>query len=111
MVCYVLRPIRSTIHIFIFSYVNVRYHDHNAQTLEDLKLLVIYAMETAYRFVRYPVTGVTLVFNMKGFGLANMDLGLAQFLIKALESYYPESLGRCLVIGAPFIFWGKVSYI
>ena len=33
-------------------------------------------------------------------------MNVAQFAIKCLQSYYPESLGKILVMEAPMLFWG-----
>jgi len=52
------------------------------------------------------VDKVTLLFNMTGFGMSNMDWRCLMFIVKCLESYYPESLNVILVHNAPWIFQG-----
>lgn len=48
----------------------------------------------------------TLVFDMTGFTLANMDYNPVKFIIKSFESNYPESLGVILIHNAPWVFKG-----
>lgn len=53
-----------------------------------------------------------LVFNLDNFTLANMDFEFVKFLITCLESYYPETLGACLIHKAPWVFstvWGMIT--
>ncbi|KAG0313511.1 hypothetical protein BGZ99_008843 [Dissophora globulifera] len=35
-----------------------------------------------------------------------MDWGFVRLLVRCFESYYPETLGVCVVHRAPFVFWG-----
>ena len=49
----------------------------------------------------------TVIFDMTGFSMANMDYTPVKFMIKCFEANYPESLGAVLVHNAPWIFQGK----
>ena len=49
----------------------------------------------------------TIVFDMTGFSMANMDYTPVKFMIKCFEANYPESLGAVLVHNSPWIFQGK----
>ncbi|KAF9206982.1 hypothetical protein BGZ49_001463 [Haplosporangium sp. Z 27] len=87
-------------------YLNVHLHRSSDQDPKTLERLTIYLMETGRLLIQPPVETVTLVFDLSQFGLANMDYGLVQFLVKCFEAYYPESLGTILVHNAPLVFWG-----
>lgn len=51
----------------------------------------------------------TVIFDLTGFSLANMDYTPVKFVIKALEANYPECLESILVHKAPWIFQGKTQ--
>lgn len=53
-----------------------------------------------------PYEKAIIVFDMTGFGLKNMDWQCVLFLVKCMEAYYPESLQRIYVHGAPWLFKG-----
>ncbi len=48
----------------------------------------------------------TIVFDMTGFSMANMDYTPVKFMIKCFEANYPECLGAVLVHKAPWVFQG-----
>ena len=48
----------------------------------------------------------TIVFDMTGFSMANMDYSPVKFMIKCFEANYPECLGAVLVHKAPWVFQG-----
>ncbi|ORZ37524.1 CRAL-TRIO domain-containing protein [Catenaria anguillulae PL171] len=87
-------------------YINARHHKQNAQSEEMLQRHTVYLMETGRLLLKEPVETVTIVFNLGGFGMANMDNNMVKFLINCLQSYYPESLGLCAIVNAPWIFSG-----
>ena len=49
---------------------------------------------------------VIVIFDLSNFGLDNMDWGFVRLFVQCFESYYPETLGVCVVHRAPFVFWG-----
>ncbi len=49
---------------------------------------------------------VTIFFDLRGFGLGNMDYQFVKFLSAAFERYYPESMHKTLVLEAPWLFQG-----
>lgn len=83
-----------------------RKHDRYAQTLEENMAHTVMLMETGRRMMRPGVETVTLLFDLADAPLSSFDPGSMQFMIECFQSYYPESLGRCYVINAPWIFWG-----
>jgi len=46
----------------------------------------------------------TLIFDLTGFTLANMDYDVIKFMIKIFTEFYPETLGVMLVVNSPWIF-------
>jgi hypothetical protein len=87
-------------------YINVEKHERGNLPLDHLQRHTVYLMETVRLALPKSVENVAIVFNMTGFGLKNMDNEMVKFLISCLENYYPESLGVCLILNAPWIFQG-----
>ncbi|KAF9946741.1 hypothetical protein BGZ70_003055 [Mortierella alpina] len=90
----------------VVAYLNVRLHKPGDQPAKTLEKLTIYVMECARVLLEHPVETVCLVFDLTGFSLSNVDFAMLRYLITVFEAYYPESLGRILIHGAPFVFWG-----
>ena len=87
-------------------FIHVGRHFTNAQKPEVLQRFVVMAMENVRLLSTPPQEKAIIVFDMNGFGLKNMDWSCVMFILKCLESYYPESLRRIYVHGAPWIFKG-----
>ncbi|KAG0256551.1 hypothetical protein BG011_004441 [Mortierella polycephala] len=90
----------------IVAYLNVRLHKPNDQPAKTLEKLTVYVMEAGRVLLQSPVETVCLVFDLTGFSLSNMDFAMVKYLLQIFEAHYPESLGRVLIHGAPFVFWG-----
>ncbi|KUI72279.1 hypothetical protein VM1G_07982 [Cytospora mali] len=86
--------------------VRVRLHHQGEQCEESLERYTVYLIETARMVLRPPVDTATILFDMTGFSMANMDYTPVKFMIKCFEANYPESLGSVLVHKAPWIFQG-----
>ncbi|KAG0260021.1 hypothetical protein BG011_002191 [Mortierella polycephala] len=87
-------------------YINVRLHKPSDQDVKALEKFTVYVMETGRLMIQPPVETACLVFDMTGFGLANMDYHFVKFIVSCFEAYYPESLGILVIHRAPFVFWG-----
>jgi hypothetical protein len=87
-------------------FIHVARHFTTAQKHEVLQKFVLLAMENARQLTTPPYEKAIVIFDMNGFGLKNMDWQCVLFLLKCLEAYYPESLQRIYVHGAPWIFKG-----
>ncbi|UJR38641.1 hypothetical protein I4U23_031306 [Adineta vaga] len=61
-------------------------------------------MEIGRKLLKYPNESVTVLFDMDGFSMKNMDYQHVKFLINLLQNYYPESLGLALIVNAPWLF-------
>ncbi|KHN97385.1 CRAL/TRIO domain protein [Metarhizium album ARSEF 1941] len=88
------------------SYVRVRLHRASDQSVESLERYTTYLIETARLALAPPVETATLVFDLTGFTLANMDYVPVKFIIKCFEANYPESLGAILIHNSPWVFKG-----
>ncbi|KAH8757355.1 phosphatidylinositol transfer protein CSR1 [Diaporthe sp. PMI_573] len=86
--------------------VRVRLHHQGEQCEESLERYTVYLIETARMVLRPPVDTATILFDMTGFSMANMDYTPVKFMIKCFEANYPESLGSVLVHKSPWIFQG-----
>ncbi|OCK90987.1 uncharacterized protein K441DRAFT_665501 [Cenococcum geophilum 1.58] len=91
--------------------VRVRLHRQGEQSEQSLERFTVYTIETARMLLRPPVDTATIVFDMTGFSMANMDYTPVKFMIKCFEANYPESLGAVLVHKAPWLFQGIWSII
>lgn len=87
-------------------FVRVRLHRQGEQSEPSLERFTVYTIETARMMLRPPVDTATVVFDMTGFSMANMDYTPVKFMIKCFEANYPESLGAVLVHKAPWVFQG-----
>ncbi|KZL75414.1 CRAL/TRIO domain-containing protein [Colletotrichum tofieldiae] len=86
--------------------VRVRMHRQGEQCEESLEKYTVFLIETARMVLAPPVDTATIVFDMTGFSMANMDYTPVKFMIKCFEANYPESLGAVLVHRAPWVFQG-----
>ena len=85
-------------------YVNTALHDKNGATPSEFEEVSIYVVESMRCFVKYPISNIVLVFNMTNFGVQNMDNTLTKFITACTQDYYPESLFKCYVVNAPWVF-------
>lgn len=90
----------------LIGIINAKLHDRNAQTLEETSNFCIYQMELARRLLYPKIETVTIIFDLEDAPLASLDFAGSQFMIKCLQAFYPESMGKCLILNAPWIFWG-----
>lgn len=86
--------------------VRVRYHKTGEQSEESLERFTVYVIETARMLLAPPVDTASVLFDMTGFSMANMDYVPVKFMIKCFEANYPECLGVVLVHKAPWVFQG-----
>ncbi|RMZ88725.1 hypothetical protein DV736_g4043, partial [Chaetothyriales sp. CBS 134916] len=88
------------------SYIRVRLHHGGEQSPQSIEKFTVHMIETSRLCLTHPVETGTILFDMTGFTLANMDYHPVKFIIKAFEANYPESLGAILIHKAPWIFQG-----
>ncbi len=88
------------------NYVSVKNHIKDQFPSESTAKLTVFTMETGRKLLQTPNESVTVIFDMTGFSLKNMDYQHLKFLIHLLQNYYPESFALGLIINAPWIFNG-----
>ncbi|KAF9347833.1 hypothetical protein BGX26_000713 [Mortierella sp. AD094] len=91
--------------------VPVRLHKASDQDPESLEKFTLYITEMGRILIQYPIETVCIVYDMSGFGLANMDYNFVKYMVQSFEAYYPESLGVLLIHKAPLVFWGAWKII
>ncbi|KAF9908040.1 hypothetical protein EC991_010284 [Linnemannia zychae] len=88
------------------SVVNTRLHHKSDQPAETIHRFTLYTMECGRTVLPQSAETVIVIFDLSNFGLDNMDWGFVRLFVQCFESYYPETLGVCVVHRAPFVFWG-----
>ncbi|KAI6779458.1 CRAL-TRIO domain-containing protein-like protein [Emericellopsis cladophorae] len=86
--------------------VRARLHKQGEQCEESLERYTVYLIESTRMVLSPPVDTATIIFDMTGFSMANMDYTPVKFMIKCFEANYPESLGAVLIHHSPWLFQG-----
>ncbi len=87
-------------------WITSRLHDKNRQTLQQNLEALVYLVEQARRMMAPGTESVSLVFDLADAPLSSLDLPSIQGDIHVLQNYYPECLGACYVVDAPWLFHG-----
>lgn len=86
-------------------YVAVRNHTFRNRDVDDMTQYIVYMLETACNKCKEDeIDNLCLLFDLKGFTLSCMDYTMVKVLFDIMTDHYPERLGVCLVLNAPFIF-------
>lgn len=86
----------------------------NAKEIEEFKRYLIYQMETARFFIGS--TGVMALADLSDFGRKNIDMEFSRIFADMFQNYYPEILGRAVVVGGGLkmalfeTVWGVVKF-
>ena len=95
----------------LISYYFPRKHDMFAQPSKDTFRHIIYQTELGRRLFHTESETLLVIFDLKGITWRSLDLNTMRFVIRCFQEYYPESLGPCLILNAPWIFWGFYELI
>ncbi|KGG51676.1 hypothetical protein DI09_2p530 [Mitosporidium daphniae] len=87
--------------IFVLS----KMHDRRSQSEEESENFTIYHMELGRRMLGEGMEKTTIVFDLKDAGYNSLDISSIRHMITCFQSNYPESLYRCYVLNAPWLFW------
>jgi cell fate (sporulation/competence/biofilm development) regulator YmcA (YheA/YmcA/DUF963 family) len=87
-------------------WIRSKLHDKNKQTLHENLVALVFLIEHARRLMAPGNENVTLIFDLSDAPLASLDIPSIQGDIQVLQNYYPECLGQCFVVDAPWIFHG-----
>lgn len=88
------------------GYVRVKLHKPSAQSTEVINRFILHIIESTRLLLVPPVDTVTIVFDLSGFSLSNMEYAPVKFIIECFQDNYPESLGNMLIHNAPWVFSG-----
>ncbi|CAF3570399.1 unnamed protein product [Rotaria sp. Silwood1] len=88
------------------NYISSKDHINGQFSHETTQKLTVLTMETVRKLIEAPIETNTIVFDLSGFRLKNMDYQHIKFFISLIENYYPESLGQAIILNAPWIFYG-----
>ncbi|KAI9373933.1 CRAL-TRIO domain-containing protein [Aspergillus egyptiacus] len=86
--------------------VRIRLHRPGEQSEEALNQFITHVVESVRLLIVAPVETATVLFDMTGFSLANMEYAPVKFIIRCFETYYPDCLGVLLIHNAPRVFNG-----
>ncbi|KAL3454469.1 CRAL-TRIO domain-containing protein [Aspergillus insuetus] len=86
--------------------VQVKLHKPSAQSTEVINRYILHIIESTRLLLRPPVDTVTILFDMTGFTLSNMEYAPVKFIIECFQDNYPESLGNMIIHNAPWVFSG-----
>lgn len=81
-----------------------RFHDRYDREIEDMRLLIIYVLETLLSRAKPEEERFTIVMDLHGFTLRCMDYEVTKILIHILQNHYPDTLESIFIVDAPFIF-------
>lgn len=84
------------------THIRVRLHRSADQTTQSLERYTVFLLELARLSLRCPVEMGTVLLDLSGFSLANLDLKPLKFLLKCVEENYPESVALVIIHNAPF---------
>ncbi|CAF4648122.1 unnamed protein product [Rotaria sp. Silwood2] len=86
------------------DYVSVKDHIKGQFSSESTEKLTVFSMEIGRKLLQSPIESVTVIFDMTGFSMKNMDYQHTHFILNLLQNHYPESLGLALIVNAPWLF-------
>lgn len=86
-------------------FLMARKHDKNKRDLEQIRLLIIYMLETMLKTANTENERIVICFDLSGFTFACMDYELVKMLIDILAYNYPDTLHVALILNSPTIFW------
>ncbi|KAG0725769.1 Phosphatidylinositol transfer protein CSR1 [Chionoecetes opilio] len=93
-------------------FVTARNHSLIGRDMDDMTQYMVHVLVRVHmctvrqRGQESMPDNMCLVFELKGFGLTCMDYPALRKLFTLMTDHYPERLGVCLILNAPFIFTG-----
>lgn len=79
------------------------------RTVDECSRCICYALDRACEQVDYSINPdgqLCIIFDLRGFGLANLDVNITRSVFDTLANHYPERMGVLYMFDAPFVFWG-----
>eukprot|EP01040_Poterioochromonas_malhamensis_P000117 gene117-123_t len=81
-----------------------RFHDKYNRDVDDMRLLIIYCLESLLSRAIPEEERFTIVMDLHGFSLRCMDYEVVKILIHILQNHYPDTLEKIFIVDAPFLF-------
>lgn len=100
-VCYIWGATRTGEPIY---WLQVSRHVPSNQAQKEIVNVVHYYQEWLTLLMVPPVERKLIVFNLKDFGLRNMDWWTIFYIVKTVERFYPETVSNFIVWNPPWIF-------
>eukprot|EP00250_Pteridium_aquilinum_P035811 c9957_g1_i1 orf=357-1187(-) len=74
--------------------------------LEEVKRLFVYTFDKAAASNLHNEGKFTIIGDMEGWGVKNMDIRGYLAVLDILQNHYPERLRKLLLLHVPYLFWG-----
>eukprot|EP00252_Welwitschia_mirabilis_P013313 TRINITY_DN29331_c0_g1_i1.p1 TRINITY_DN29331_c0_g1~~TRINITY_DN29331_c0_g1_i1.p1 ORF type:complete len:300 (-),score=62.44 TRINITY_DN29331_c0_g1_i1:181-1080(-) len=80
--------------------------------IDDLKRLFVYTFDKMSASIAKGYTTFAIIVDLQDWTYRNVDITGALAVLKILQDYYPEQLGKLYLVHLPFIFWAawKIIY-
>ncbi|KAI8865781.1 CRAL/TRIO domain-containing protein, partial [Ramicandelaber brevisporus] len=85
-------------------HVRIKHCHPSKQPVLQLQQFTVLCLENCRLFMHGSVEKYTILLDMAGFSLSNLDLSFVQWYVKAFSMYMPETLGLFVIYRAPWIF-------
>eukprot|EP01117_Protostelium_nocturnum_P003498 TRINITY_DN1455_c0_g3_i2.p1 TRINITY_DN1455_c0_g3~~TRINITY_DN1455_c0_g3_i2.p1 ORF type:complete len:294 (+),score=106.87 TRINITY_DN1455_c0_g3_i2:281-1162(+) len=86
-------------------YIKLANHKKSESPFNEAEAFVAWFFEMLKRSPKPPnIETVMTIADLKGIGMENLDMALSKVWSDLLASKYPEGLGICLLVDAPWIF-------
>ncbi|KAK7067348.1 hypothetical protein SK128_010312 [Halocaridina rubra] len=86
-------------------YVAVRNHSFRNRDIDDMTQFIVYMLESACsKCLDDELDNLCILYDMGDFSLQCMDYPLVRVLFDILQAHYPERMGVCIILNAPYIF-------
>nr|GME05487.1 random slug protein 5-like [Ipomoea batatas] len=79
---------------------------------EEFKRFVVFALDKVCARLLAGNEEFMTILDLQGYGYSNSDARGYIGVLSILQDYYPERLGKCLIIHVPYVFWAlyKIMY-
>lgn len=90
-------------------YILAAKHVVAERDVEECKRFVCYALDRCIEQIdpaKNPSGTISIIFDLRGMGMANCDVAITRAVFDTLANHYPERMGVLWMYDAPYIFWG-----
>jgi hypothetical protein len=91
----------------VILYINPRVHKPKETPIDEFSKVILYNLAQGYLLLGDKKA--TVIVDLKGLSLSNVEYASVKFLSDILANNFPEVLNRILFINAPWIFSGKID--